>query len=240
MTPARLLEHAVASGYDRLAITDHVWDSAVAGASAWYAPQDIAHVQKALPLPAHPDIKYLFGCETEYCGADKLGLRRDHFDLFDIVVIPVNHTHMIGFVRPPEITTEAQMAALIPERLEQLLALDLPWQKIGIAHLSAKIMFREGDVGRVLALMDSARMSRIFDRFAALGAGIELNAGTFLEWAQNPDVWLKLYRLAKRAGCRFYCASDAHRVEALDSVGTVLPAVVEALGLTEADRFIPA
>lgn len=240
MTPQRLLDHAVASGYDIVAITDHLWDSAVPGASEWYAPQDIDHVRQALPLPQHPGIDYLFGCETEYCGGTKLGLARAHFDLFDIVVIPVNHTHMIGFVRPPEITTEAQMAELIPERLEQLQALDLPWRKVGIAHLSAKIMFREGDVGRILALMDSARLARIFDRFASLGAGIELNAGTFAQWKENPDVWLKLYRLAKRAGCRFYCASDAHRVETMDSIGQILPEVVDALGLTEADRFIPA
>ena len=44
-------------------------------------------------------------------------------------------------------------------------------------------------------------------------------------------------RIAKEAGCRFYCSSDAHSVEALDGVPKNLPAVIQALGLTEADAY---
>ena len=53
----------------------------------------------------------------------------------------------------------------------------------------------------------------------------------------RPDDILKIYRIAKEAGCRFYCSSDAHSVEALDGVPKNLPAVIQALGLTEADAY---
>ena len=55
--------------------------------------------------------------------------------------------------------------------------------------------------------------------------------------ADRPDDILKIYRIAKEAGCRFYCSSDAHSVEALDGVPKKLPAVIQTLGLTEADAY---
>ena len=51
---------------------------------------------------------------------------------------------------------------------------------------------------------------------------------------------LRLYRLAREEGCRFYLASDAHHPAELSLVPDRAPAVIEALGLTEADQFILA
>lgn len=240
LTTEAMLAHAKQAGYRRIAVTDHLWDTAVPGASDWYAPQTIAHVRQSLPLPQADGIEFLFGCETEYCGGEKLGLARPGFDLFDMVVIPVNHLHMIGFVRPADVKTAGQVADLVCQRLEELLQLDLPWAKIGIAHLSSGIMFREGNVEDVLTLMDSQRLLRIFDTMAKRGVGVELNAGSVAGWESNPDVRLKVYRLAKQAGCRFYCASDAHAVESMAKVPVVLPDAATALELTENDMFIPA
>ena len=39
------------------------------------------------------------------------------------------------------------------------------------------------------------------------------------------------------AGCRFDCSGDVHSAKALDGVGRVLPAVLRALGLSEADAY---
>lgn len=43
--------------------------------------------------------------------------------------------------------------------------------------------------------------------------------------------------IAKQAGCKFYLGSDAHMQEKMLRIVEVLPEVVEALGLTDADRF---
>ncbi len=237
LLPSVALDHAARCGYDAICLTDHLWDAEVPGASNWYAPQNIEHVRSSLPLPRHAGVQFFLGCETEYCGGTKLGLSRGHFDLFDFVVIPTTHMHMKGFVRPAECVTEARMAELYVERLEQLLLLDLPWNKIGIAHLTCGLLFVEGDVGWILRQLDETRLMRVFDTLARRGAGIELNAACMGSWNTDPDTWLRVFRMAKKAGCLFYASSDAHTVENLDLIPAILPGVVDALGLDHKDRY---
>ena len=237
MVPERILRHAVEVGYEAICLTDHLWDSAVPGASKWYAPQDIAHVRSALPLPEDPACRFYFGCETELPISGVPALLRENFDLFDFVVIPVNHMHMAGLVRAEGIDTPEKMAVNIENRLENLLEQDLPFRKIGLAHLTCSLMFREGKIADVMRTINEARLLRILKGYAAAGTGVELNAFAFSEMADRPDDILKIYRIAKEAGCRFYSSSDAHSVEALDSVPQTLPAVIQALGLTEADAY---
>ena len=237
MTPERILRHAEEAGYETICLTDHLWDSAVPGASGWYAPQNIEHVRSALPLPQAPSCHFYFGCETELPVNGVPALSREHFDLFDFVVIPVNHMHMAGLVRAEGIDTPEKMAVNIENRLEKLLEQNLPLRKIGLAHLTIGLMFREGKIADVMHAMSEARLLRILKGYAAAGTGIELNATAFSEMTDRPDDILKIYRIAKEAGCRFYCSSDAHSVEAMDGVPKNLPAVIQALGLTEADAY---
>ena len=237
MTPERILRHAEEAGYETICLTDHLWDSAVPGASGWYAPQNIEHVRAALPLPQAPSCHFYFGCETELPVNGVPALAREHFDLFDFVVIPVNHMHMAGLVRAEGIDTPEKMAVNIENRLEKLLERNLPFRKIGLAHLTIGLMFREGRIADVMHAMSEARLLRILKGYAAAVTGIELNATAFSEMTDRPDDILKIYRIAKEAGCRFYCSSDAHSVEALDGVPKNLPAVIQALGLTEADAY---
>lgn len=237
MTPERILRHAEEAGYETICLTDHLWDSAVPGASGWYAPQNIEHVRAALPLPQAPSCHFYFGCETELPVNGVPALSREHFDLFDFVVIPVNHMHMAGLVRADGVDTPEKMAVNIENRLENLLEQNLPLRKIGLAHLTIGLMFREGRIADVMHAMSEARLLRIMKGYAAAGTGIELNATAFSEMTDRPDDILKIYRIAKEVGCRFYCSSDAHSVEALDGVPKNLPAVIQALGLTEADAY---
>lgn len=235
MTPERIADAAASLGITEVCLTDHLWDDAVPGASNWYAPQNIAHVRQNEQAARALGLR--FGCETEYCGGDKLGLAPEHFELFDFVVIPLNHMHMEGFVRPAGLRGAPAMAELIVMRLEQLTRLPIPFEKVGIAHLTTGLMFREGDVDDVLCLLDEARLLRVFDFFAKRGAGIELNVGSFLRWRARPEDRLRVYRLAKKAGCLFYCASDAHQLDHLD-VPKVLPDVIEALDIRDGERYL--
>ena len=236
MTPEAIYAHALAAGYSALCLTDHLWDAAVPGASGWYAPQDIEHVRRALPLPQGP-LRFRFGCETELPANGEPALAPEHFALFDFVVIPVNHMHMKGLVRPAGVDTPKKMARLVEDRLERLLERDLPFEKIGLAHLTGSLMFAEGSVADVVAEMNEGRLLRIFKGYAEAGAGIELNASCFEGWEGREEEMLKVYRAAREAGCKFYGCSDAHAVAELDSVPRVLPDVIRSLGLTEAHQY---
>ena len=236
MTPEAIADWAAHQGYDAICLTNHLWDRSVPGASAWYAPQDIRHSEKALPLPQREGLHFYFGCEAEYCGGKKLSLQPLHFGRFDFVAIATNHMHMKGLTRPEGVDTALQMAELFTSRLEQLLELELPWRKVGIAHLNIHHLFREGSAADVLRLLDGKRWQAIFHSIAAKGAGVELNAAAFASAGADMDVHIDFFRLAREAGCRFYCASDAHKLEALDI--SSLQSVVDALGLTAEDRYV--
>ncbi len=237
MSARGIAEYAVRAGYSGVCYTDHLWDGDVPGVSEWYAPQDLPHVKRLLPLPTGLPLALRFGCEVEYMGGDRLTLTRPHFDEFDLVSVPLTHMHSKGYVRPLSVVTERQMASLLTERLEQLAALDLPFEKIGLSHLTDPSLFFEGCVADVMALLDEERFLRAMDKYAARGTGVELNASAFPAWQARPEDWLRPYRLAKKAGCKFYCGSDAHHPDALPGVTTALPAVAEALGLTDTDRY---
>lgn len=236
MTPEKILAWAEKQGYRTLCLTNHLWDGDVPGASAWYASQDIPHLREALPLPQGENLRFCFGCEAEYCGGDKLSLRPEHFDGFDFVAIAVNHMHMKGLTRPEDVDTAEKMAELFTSRMEQLLKLPFTFRKVGLAHLNIHHMFREGTAADVLRLCDKERWSAIFRDAAEKGIGIELNASAFAKAGENMAVHLDFFRLAKKAGCRFYCASDAHKLDALE-ISSLRP-VIDALGLTEQDRYV--
>jgi len=149
--------------------------------------------------------------------------------------------HIRELVRPAEIDTVEKMARFMEDRLENLLMQDLPFRKIGIAHLNCGCMFEEGHYEDVIAAMNEERMLRIFKGFAQAGAGIEFNADCFKTPIKRLEEDLLLYQIAKEAGCKFYCASDAHERACLDYIPRFLPPIIEALGLDENDQYtIPA
>lgn len=237
MTPERLIPVCREEGRKEIVLTNHFWDALMPGADAWYGPQNLAHVRKILPLPEETDILVHFGCETEFCGGKKIGISPESYDAFEFIIVPFDHLHN-HFSRPVDCTTPEQVAALYMDHFEDLLQLDLPWRKIGIAHLTCSLTYPGPRLHEVFEHMDAARLSRCFDFLAAKGAGVELNADCFKPgWETYRDTFLSVYRLAERSGCKFYCGSDAHALATLRTLRPNLAPVVEALGLTEAHRF---
>ena len=234
-----ILKFAKTHGYTTQCITDHLWDPLVPGASSFYTPQHIEHVSQSLPLPKDEQVRLVFGCETEYCGGTKLGLDPRSYDKFDFIVIPPNHYHMKGLVRPHDCDSEEKIADLLVTRLEELSRIDLPWYKVGIAHITCSLIFKEGDQYKVYEVVDEKRFRAVMRVLAHLGAGIEINLSCFApDWRAHEEAMLRLYRLAGEEGCKFYLASDAHHPDELSVVPERAPAVIEALGLTREDQFI--
>lgn len=237
-TAERLLTHAKENNYTVQCVTDHFWDELVPGPSGFYAPQDLAHVKESLPLPQDDRVKMVFGCETEFVGGKKFALHPSHYDEFDFIVIPPNHFHMKGFTRPECYDTEEKIADLFTERLEEISLLDLPFHKVGIAHMVCSLIFPEGDECKVYRSVEEKRFRTVMNRFAQLGAGIEINAGCFGKMTGGNEAdYLRLYRLAKEEGCKFYLASDAHHPKELDLIQKYAARVITALGLTEEHLF---
>ena len=110
------------SGVSVAGIANHIWDKAVPGASAWYAPQDVAHVLSikeeyaSLSPEERQGIKLYFGCEAEYVGQGRISLTPDSAKLFDYVLVSAHHFHMKNFVRPLELEETKAICRLMKER----------------------------------------------------------------------------------------------------------------------------
>ena len=237
----RILSYGVGNKLKTICLTDHFWDSSVPGASGWYAPQNYEHIRQALPLPQAEGTKFLFGCETDLDMNCTLGVAPEHFDLFDFIIIPTTHLHMNGFTCRGDEGSE-ERAKLWVDRFDAVLDMDLPFYKVGIAHLTCELM-SPGKFEEVLSLIPDAEMERLFAKAAEKGVGIELNfySKRLTEDSDiryDPDTVLRPYRIAKKCGCKFYFGSDAHHPKELDDEKENAERIIDMLSLEESDKFI--
>lgn len=237
-TPARILQYAKEHGLKKICLTDHFWDETVPGASGWYQKQNYAHVCEALPLPTDPDVEYVFGCETDMDKFLTVGLAPEHFDRFGFIIIPTTHLHMKGFTIDADVTLEQRAEAYV-KRLDKVLDMDLPFHKVGIAHLTCSLLApgEWQDHLTVLDMISDEEFTRLFTKAAKVGVGIELNfPATNYSEEDLPRV-LRPYKIAKACGCKFYVGSDSHRVDEQEKGFANLQAMVDVLELEESDKF---
>ena len=235
-TPEAILEYAKKNGLKKVCLTDHYWDSAVEGASDWYKPQNYEHVIKSKPLPQTEGIDFMFGVETDMDKFMHIGIPKERFDDFDFVVIPTTHFHMLGFTIWENITTK-ERARMWVAKLDALYNMDIPFHKIGIAHLACELIAPTRDeFDEVLRLISDSDMERVFTKAAALGVGIEINQDDMLYLPESSDIY-RMFMTAKKCGCKFYMASDSHHPENFINTKAVFERTIDILELTEDDKF---
>lgn len=238
-TVGRIVEYARKYRLERVCITDHFWDEGVLGASPWYRAQNLAHISKSKPFPDTRVTKILFGCEGEMRRDKVVGIGDETYSKFDFVIIPTTHLHMDGFtIDALDIGSTKRRAELWCERLEALFDMALPFRKIGIAHLACPLLARDREAYlEVLRQIPSERMADIFEKAARLGVGIEINKSDMSYSDPEESTVLRIFRIARSVGCKFYLGSDAHHPSALDEAGEVFERAIRRLDLLESDKF---
>ena len=241
-TPENILRYALENNLHTVCITDHFWDEAVTVLPEnWYKSLNLERISSALPLPQAEGVRFLFGCETDVDRTLSLGVAREHFDCFDFIVIPTTHMHMTGFTMTLEEGATAQSRANAwVKRLDAVLSMDLPFYKVGIAHLTCGLIAPSREMFlEVLSLIPEAEMERLFKKAAKLGVGIELNRDDGARYTEEEaPLVLKPYQIAKACGCKFYLGSDAHTYDAFSNARVNFDKFIDALALTEGDKFI--
>lgn len=240
-TPENILKYALENGFTDICITDHYWDPKVPGATTYLAKLDTELLKRALPLPRAEGVNFMFGCETELDRFGNLAIAPESYDVFDFIVIPINHFHMEGFTLPPEdFNNVPSLARRWVERFNYVLDKPLPFHKVGLAHLTCELMATEYRTQHleVVDLISDAEYGEAFSRTAAAGAGIELNFETFFDYSpEELERLLRPYRIAKVCGCKFYFGTDAHHPADFVRAKEKFERVVDLLELSEDDKF---
>ena len=238
-TTARILQYAEENGFTDICLTDHYWDEDIPGASKWYMPQNTPHLMEAWPLPQSDRVRFHFGCETEMDKYGTIGLSERKMELFDFIIIPTTHLHMADFTIDGSADAAARADAWA-ERLGSVLNRDLPFEKIGIAHLTCSLMagrnnpFNHADV---LRLISDETMRELFTLAAKRKVGIELNFSVDKYDEEILTEVFRPYEIAKQCGCKFYMGSDAHHVKDLLEAKDKFTKIAERLKLTDQDRW---
>lgn len=238
--PERLLRYAEESGLKEICITDHFWDESVPGASEWYQKQDYAHITADQPLPQGDSARLRFGCETDLDRKGVLGVAPEHYDRFDFLLIPTTHLHMRRFtINESDQPSVKRRARLWVSRLDTVLNMDLPFRKVGIAHLACGLLVpwdREEFLDCMQMIPDAA-MEDLFAKAASLGVGIELNGADMNFSDGEAEIILRPFRIAKKQGCKFFCGSDSHHEAGLLHAKAVFERAIDWLDLKESDKF---
>lgn len=233
------MKYAKDNGLKTVCVTDHFWDESIETDDNWYRPQNYQHVVQSKPLPQTEGVRFLFGCETELNRFLTLGISPEKYDLFDFIIAPTTHMHNTYALLEEELVDAKSRAKAWVKRLDAVLNMDLPFHKVGIPHLTCGLIAptRE-ELLEVFTLLPQEELIRLFTKAAKLGVGIELNSCDMDFKDEEADTVLRIYRIAKKCNCKFYCGSDAHHPETLDNAKRIFERAIDLLELTEDDKFI--
>lgn len=241
-TPENILKIAKERGLKTVCITDHYWDEALPVNTKynwWYEKQNYPYIAQSLPLPKDEEVKMLFGCEADLDSSYNVGISPNRFNDFDFIIVSTTHfNHMTG--EEWENCTDKQLADFWVKRLEAVLSADLPFKKVGIAHLACPLV-KQGDRQgylKVLDIISNEDMVRLFTKASKLGIGIELNYCDIRCEDQEVDTVFRMFKIAKECGCKFYLGSDAHERHAFDGANQAFSRAIDILDLKEEDKFI--
>lgn len=239
-SPENILKYAKEYGLNTICLTDHFWDERVHGCDFdAYQVQNYPYICQSRPLPQAEGIRFLFGCETEMKLDLTLGISKERCEELDFINIPITHMHFPGFTISEEDGATAQgRARAWVKRFDKVLSMDLPFHKIGMAHLTCGLIASHSREVYLDTLnsIPSEDMERLFKRAARLGVGIELNAHDMAFADEETDTVLRAYRIAKECGCKFYCGSDSHRPKDFSRTESFARAI-DLLGLEGTDKF---
>ena len=240
--PSAILENAIERNLKIICITDHYWDERVPCNTAvnwWYEKQNHAHISTYLPLPKLENVQFLFGCEADMDSDNVIGLSKSRYNEFDFIIVSTTHFHHMAGPQWTSLSNK-DVANRWVERFDAVLNAELPFGKVGIAHLACSLINLKSheDYLENLNLIPQKELERLFTEAAKKGLGIELNFGDMSFKDDEKDTILRIFKTAKNCGCKFYLGSDAHSRADMEIVFPVFERAIDLLGLKECDKFI--
>ena len=242
-TPEAILRYSKKNGFKKICLTNPYWDETVPKICSikYYDVQNTAYIEKALPLPQDDDVQFRFGAEVDMDKNFTIGIRGKMLKKLDFIVISTMHFNRVGFTIDEKDNSYERRADIFVKRFDKVLAADLPFRKMGLAHITSTLLAPNGfrNHMNVLDMVDDKTFKELFTRTAKCGMGVELNLDPSDYSDEDIPRIKRLYLIAKECGCKFYMASDAHHNKELASAKEDFERRVDFLDLTEEQKFKP-
>lgn len=238
--PENILDMYDKAGFKKICLTNHCWDEDIYLGPDGYQTHTFKHICKALPLPQGKNTRFCFGAETDMDKFLTVGMLPDKIKQLDFLIVSTTHMHLTGFTVENYVKSSETRSALWTARFAALLEKDLPWHKVGIAHLTTSHIDPDGDFIEAIKLVPDDTLYTLFKKSAMLGCGIELNFDPLSFEGERLHQLLRPYKIAKEAGCKFYLGSDFHGLRSWEGEPPQFAGfrrMLDALGLTEEDKF---
>lgn len=234
-TPRNMCRAAKKNGFDTVCFSNHLWDSDVPGASPWYETQDFAHVMQIKEqIPHENDMHLLVGGECEFFTyrGNIFALTEPHASELDLVLVPHSHSHMTGYVAGEEdcASIEKQASFLLRSFLAVITHPLAPYIDV-VAHPFAALCNPEW----LDCAVDFIDDSSLYDAFALAAQkriAIEVNAGILknkTEEQMKTSGFIRMFRLALKAGCHLTFGSDAHTPGAYEKTLPIVKALLSQI-----------
>ena len=236
--PERILAKAEELGLETVGFADHVWQNPGLEPSDWYRPQDARQIERLredLSGISTP-VRVLVGCEAEMIAPGKFGIAPEFAEQLDFILLACSHLHMREFVAQPKSDGPRDIAEhlllLFRGAVESGLATAIPHPFLPCGHTEK--------LDQIIASTSDRELEDAFGIAADRSVAIEVSAPM---WRLKDEIdglcssgesLLRLLSIAKRAGCKFTFASDAHCLDEVVRVLSIAPCV-EAIGLSEND-----
>ena len=210
-TPGNVIGELAAAGVRRIAFTDHVWLNPAVVPGRFYRTQRSDQAIRILKTAMHTGVwplEVLVGCEADMISPDVIGITPQSSLAFDLVLLASSHFQLDGVALPPEKTPVG-----VARHMKRFF---LAAVRAGVADILAHPLIPFGFMEQADRILDIYSDAELFDMLAEAarrGAAIEINGGVLAEWRNRSlrrESLLRVFLIAKSAGCRFTCGSDAH------------------------------
>lgn len=236
-TPERILEYAKENNLSKICLTNHFWDESIKSEAEWIEEHSYKYLTSVLPLPQDEKIRFLFGAELDMDYNGVLGISKERLSELNFVTVATTHMHLAGNTVREPIATPEEGAAIWLDKIKTLLNKDLPFHKMGLAHMTTGHIMKE-KTPEVIKLLKDEDLYEVFSECAKKGMGIELNTKTIFSSEEEKEILLRPYFIAKDCGCKFYLGSDSHKTSSLEGAKENFERIISLLDLQETDKFI--
>ena len=231
---AKFATAATELGLTAIGISNHYREAGIPGGDPFYEIQNFDHISSEFAEIAAqntPQLRILRGAEVEY--SPEIGdaaISPEHASKLDYVLFTNSHTHL---TMPKAYYDDRRKHAhfMLNAYLDMLNG-QVADKITAVAHPFAAVCCPY-DRDSLLPLISDHEYMQCFRQSAEHDIALEINTDLWSGYKTLPKLWnsemMRIFKLARRCGCRFTFGSDAHRSSSCSSirVGYLVAAMLE-------------